>query len=109
ITRRRYGARIATFFGGTHSTLNMPIWTDAVVADLTPARLGDMLGQIAAAHRIDLIALTAQLPAWRGSTNPFAALCGQPSPDDVYLGIIEPDQSPDRPLLPSGMRKKERQ
>ena len=109
ITRRRHGARIATFFGGTHSNLNMPIWTDAVVADLTPARLRDILGEIAAAHRIDLIALAGQLPAWRGSANPFAALCGQPSPDDVYLGIIEPEQSPDEPLLPSGMRKKERQ
>jgi CelD/BcsL family acetyltransferase involved in cellulose biosynthesis len=109
ITERRHGARVATFFGGTHSNLNMPIWTDAVAADLTPARLRDLLGEIAAARRIDLFALAGQLPAWRGSANPFAALCGQPSPDDVYLGIIEPEQSPDEPLLPSGMRKKERQ
>jgi CelD/BcsL family acetyltransferase involved in cellulose biosynthesis len=29
ITERRHGVRVATFFGGTHSNLNMPIWTDA--------------------------------------------------------------------------------
>jgi CelD/BcsL family acetyltransferase involved in cellulose biosynthesis len=109
ITERRHQARVAGFFGGAHSNLNMPIWTDAVAADLVPARLRGILGEVAAAHRIDLFALAGQLPAWRGAANPFAALCGQPSPDDVYLGTIAPEQPPREPLLPSGMRKKERQ
>src|ERR1700722_1262856 len=108
ITEHRHGVRVATFFGGAHSNLNMPIWTDAVAADLTPARLHGILGEVAA-HRIDLFALAGQLPAWRGAANPFAALYGQPSPDDVYLGTIAPEQPPREPLLPSGMRKKERQ
>jgi CelD/BcsL family acetyltransferase involved in cellulose biosynthesis len=34
ITERRHCARVPTFFGGSHSNLNMPIWTDAVAAEL---------------------------------------------------------------------------
>jgi CelD/BcsL family acetyltransferase involved in cellulose biosynthesis len=109
IAERRHGARIATFFGGRHSNLNMPIWTDDVAADLTEARLRAILGEIATAHRIDLFALIGQPPVWRGATNPFAALSGQPSADDVYFGTIKPNQRPPRPPLPSGLRKKERQ
>jgi CelD/BcsL family acetyltransferase involved in cellulose biosynthesis len=109
ICERRHGVRIAVFFGGSHSNLNMPIWTHGVAADLTLPRLRRILGEIAAAHRIDLFALTGQLPAWRGSANPFAALSGQPAADDVYFGSIEPEQPSHEPLLPSGLRKKERQ
>jgi CelD/BcsL family acetyltransferase involved in cellulose biosynthesis len=109
IAERRHGARIATFFGGRHSNLNMPIWTDGVAADLTHARLRAILGDIAAAHRIDLFALIGQPPVWRGAANPFAALSGQPSADDVYFGTIEPNRRLGRPQLPSGLRKKERQ
>jgi CelD/BcsL family acetyltransferase involved in cellulose biosynthesis len=109
ISERRHGARVATFFGGSHSNLNMPIWTDAVAADLTQARLRAILGEIAAAHEIDLFALVGQPLAWRGAANPFAALSVQPSADDVYFGVIEPEQPPQDPLLPSKMRKKERQ
>jgi len=109
ITARRHSARVATFFGGSHSNLNMPIWTDAVAAELTKARLRAIFGEIAAALRIDLFALVGQPLAWRGTANPFAALSGQPSADDVYFGVIEPEQPPQDPLLPSKMRKKERQ
>ncbi len=109
ITERRHRARIATFFGGSHSNLNMPIWMDAVAADLGLARLRAMFGEIAAAHGIDLFALVGQPLAWRGAANPFAALSGQPSADDVYFGAVEPEQPLQDPLLPSKMRKKERQ
>jgi CelD/BcsL family acetyltransferase involved in cellulose biosynthesis len=109
IAERRHGAGVAAFFGGTHSNLNMPIWTDAVAADLTLLRLQAILGEIAAAHQIDLFALTGQPPAWQGAANPLAALSGQPSADDVYFGTIEPEQPPQEPLLPSGLRKKGRQ
>jgi CelD/BcsL family acetyltransferase involved in cellulose biosynthesis len=109
ITERRRGARVAAFFGGSHSNLNMPVWTEAVAADLTATRLHAMFGEIASARGIDLYALVGQPLAWRGAENPFAALSGQPSADDVYFGIIEPEQPPQDPLLPSKMRKKERQ
>ena len=109
VAERRHGARIATFFGGRHSNLNMPIWTDDVAADLTQARLRAILGEIAAAHRIDLFALIGQPPVWRGAANPFAALSGQRSADDVYFGTIKPNRRLGRPQLPSGLRKKERQ
>lgn len=106
IRRRLRGAQLATFFGGRHSNLNMPIFTAA--ADLTPGRLRGLLGELAAAHGIDLFALVGQPRAWQGITNPFAALPLQPSPDDVYFGTLTPER-PAPPRLPSGLRKKERQ
>ena len=109
ITERRHGARVAAFFGGSHSNLNMPICTQTVAAELTKARLRAILGGIAAAHRIDLFALIGQPHTWRESVNPFATLSGQPSADDVYFGVMEPERRPQDPLLPSKMRKKERQ
>jgi CelD/BcsL family acetyltransferase involved in cellulose biosynthesis len=108
ILERRYGAAIAAFFGGSHSNLNMPVFTAAVAAELTPDRLNRMLRDIATAHRVDLFALTGQPPVWQGVANPLAVLPFQRSPDDVYFGILPPDRPMPRPL-PSGMRKKERQ
>jgi CelD/BcsL family acetyltransferase involved in cellulose biosynthesis len=108
ILERRYGAGIAAFFGGSHSNLNMPVFTAAVADDLTPDRLNRMLREIAAGHGVDLFALTGQPPVWQGVANPLAALPFQRSPDDVYFGTLPPDQPAPR-RLPSGLRKKERQ
>jgi CelD/BcsL family acetyltransferase involved in cellulose biosynthesis len=108
IVERRYGAGIAAFFGGSHSNLNMPVFTAAIAADLTPDRLNGMLREIAPAHGVDLFALTGQPPLWEGVANPFAALPFQRSADDVYFGTLPPGR-PTPPRLPSGMRKKERQ
>jgi CelD/BcsL family acetyltransferase involved in cellulose biosynthesis len=108
ILERRHGAGIAAFFGGSHSNLNMPVFTAAVAAELTPDRLNRMLREIAAADGVDLFALTGQPPVWQGVANPFAALPFQRSADDVYFGTLPPDR-PTPPRLPSGMRKKERQ
>jgi CelD/BcsL family acetyltransferase involved in cellulose biosynthesis len=109
ILERRYGAGIAAYFGGSHSNLNMPVFTAAVAADLTADRLNRMLREIAAAHGVDLFALIGQPPVWQGLANPFAALPFQRcSADDVYFGTLLPDR-PTPPRLPSGLRKKERQ
>jgi CelD/BcsL family acetyltransferase involved in cellulose biosynthesis len=108
ILERRYGAGIAAFFGGSHSNLNMPVFTAAVAADLTPDRLNLMLREIGRAHGVDLFALTGQPPLWQGVANPLAALPFQRSADDVYFGTL-PSDRPTPPRLPSGMRKKERQ
>jgi CelD/BcsL family acetyltransferase involved in cellulose biosynthesis len=108
IREQRYRIRVAAFSGGSHSNLNMPIWTEAVAADLTPERLRAILDEIAAAHRIDLFALTGLIPTWRGAANPLAALPRQPAADDVYFGTIAQIR-PWPPRLPSGLRKKERQ
>jgi CelD/BcsL family acetyltransferase involved in cellulose biosynthesis len=105
---RRYGVGIAAFFGGSHSNLNMPVFTAAVAPELTPDRLNRMLREIGTAHGVDLFALTGQPPVWQGVANPFAALPFQRSPDDVYFTTLSPDR-PTPPRLPSGMRKKERQ
>jgi CelD/BcsL family acetyltransferase involved in cellulose biosynthesis len=108
VLERRHGARIAAFFGGNHSNLNMPVVSAAAAAELTPDRLTRMLGEVGTAHGVDLFALTGQPPMWQGVANPFAALTFQRSPDDVYFGTLAPDQ-PTPPRLPSGLRKKERQ
>jgi CelD/BcsL family acetyltransferase involved in cellulose biosynthesis len=108
ILERRHGAAIAAYFGGSHSNLNMPVFTAAVAADLTPDRLARMLREIAAAHGVDLFALVGQPPVWQGLANPFAALPFQRSADDVYFGTLPPDHPTPR-RLPSGLRKKERQ
>jgi CelD/BcsL family acetyltransferase involved in cellulose biosynthesis len=107
IVERRHGAGIAAFFGGSHSNLNMPVFTAAAAADLTPDRLHRMLCEVGVAHGVDLFALTGQPPVWQGVANPFAALSFQRSPNDVYFGTLAPDQP--TPRLPSGLRKKERQ
>ncbi len=108
ILERRYGVGVASYFGGSHSNLNMPVFTASVAAALTPDRLNHMLREIGTAHGVDLFALTGQPPVWEGVANPFAALPFQRSPDDVYFGTLSPDR-PTPPRLPSGMRKKERQ
>jgi CelD/BcsL family acetyltransferase involved in cellulose biosynthesis len=109
VSVRRHGARVATFFGGSHSNLNMPILAPAAAPDVTAPRLDAILGTIAAARDVDLFALTGQPPVWRGAANPLAALARQPSADDVYYGVIESEPPAQDPLLPSKMRKKERQ
>jgi CelD/BcsL family acetyltransferase involved in cellulose biosynthesis len=108
VLERRYGAGIAAFFGGSHANLNMPVFTAAAAAELTPDRLNRVLRDIGTAHAVDLFELTGQPPVWQDVANPFAALPFQRSPDDVYFGTLPPDR-PMPPRLPSGMRKKERQ
>jgi len=108
IRQRLHGAQLAAFFGSSHSNLNMPVFTPAAAAELTPARLRRLLREIAAEHGIDLFALAGQPRAWQGTANPFARLAHQPSPDDVYFGTLTPEH-PAPPRLPSGLRKKERQ
>jgi CelD/BcsL family acetyltransferase involved in cellulose biosynthesis len=107
ILERPYGAGIAAFFGGSHSNLNMPVFTGAIAAELTPDRLDRMLREIGPAHGVDVFALTGQPPLWQGVANPLAALPFQRSADDVYFGTLAAGEPP--PRLPSGMRKKERQ
>ncbi len=107
VLERPYGAGIAAFFGGSHSNLNMPVFTGAIAAELTPDRLDRMLREIAPAHGVDVFALTGQPPLWQGVANPLAALPFQRSADDVYFGTLAAGRPP--PRLPSGMRKKERQ
>ena len=48
-------------------------------------RLTRLLGEVGAAHGVDLFALTGQPPMWQGVANPFAALTFQRSPDDARL------------------------
>jgi CelD/BcsL family acetyltransferase involved in cellulose biosynthesis len=102
ISMRRYGCHIVRFCGGSHSNLNMPIWRGNLPL---AARL---LAEIAALRGVDVFALVGQPQSWQGVPNPFATLARQPSPDDVYIGTLDPGGPQFSPRLPSGMRKKER-
>ncbi len=104
VRSRHYGCHVAGFCGGTHSNLNIAIWRPE--ADLAAMRVGAVLAEIAALRDIDLFALLGQPQIWRGVPNPFATLARQPSPDDVYMGLLDGGES--MPHLPSGMRKKGR-
>jgi CelD/BcsL family acetyltransferase involved in cellulose biosynthesis len=106
IRELRHGCAVARFCGGSHANLNMAMWRSEGAADLTEAQVVGLLGDVAQARDIDLFALLGQPPSWRGVRNPFAALRRQPSPDDVYIGALDPAGT--LPHLPSGMRKKAR-
>ena len=105
LVRTRWrGCHVASFCGGSHSNLNMPIWRDEAAA---ATQVRGVLSDIAAARGIDLFALRGQPQVWRGVPNPFAALPRQPSPDDVHNGTLDPTTQ-SAPRLPRGMRKKAR-
>ena len=104
VSLRRCGCHVARFCGGNHSNLNMPMWRPE--AGLAATQVDAVLAEIAAIRDIDLFALHGQPQIWQGVPNPFAALARQPSPDDVFTGLLDGDES--MPHLPSGMRKKGR-
>jgi CelD/BcsL family acetyltransferase involved in cellulose biosynthesis len=108
IRERRHGCHIARFCGGSHSNLNMAIWRPDVAVKLAEPQVVGLLGDVAAARSIDLFTLLGQPSVWCGVQNPFATLPRQPSPDDVYVGNLDPAAPQFKPRLPSRMRKKQR-
>ena len=99
---------VASFGGGSHSNLNMPIWRPDVAASITRRQVRNLLRDIARAAQIDLFVLLGQPLAWRDVPNPFASLPCQPSPDDVFFNKVDPASSEFKLRLPKIMREKER-
>jgi CelD/BcsL family acetyltransferase involved in cellulose biosynthesis len=108
IRERRHGCHIARFCGGSHSNLNMAIWRPDVAVNPARPQVVGLLEGVAAARSIDLFALLGQPSVWCGVQNPFATLSRQPSPDDVYVGTLDPAAPQFKPRLASRMRKKQR-
>src|SRR4051794_19891733 len=105
---------IARFPGGTHSSINMGLWTRAAAAEITATALHAILCSAGRQYGIDAFELTRQPLEWRGMENPFARLPRQMTVDDVY-GVTLPLGSREAVLgavltrdMRSRLRKKER-
>ena len=79
-TASESGITVARFFGGKHTTFNMPVMAQDFAATAGKADADALLDQIRARpDRPDLMALDRQPLRWRDVANPFASLPMQPS------------------------------
>jgi CelD/BcsL family acetyltransferase involved in cellulose biosynthesis len=87
--QRQFGIGIATYLGGSHFNLNLPL------AD-PHLRLGEgaasaLLDAYAKAAGADLVLLRNQPERWKGMQHPFLCLPHYGAPDDVRLVVIDGD------------------
>ncbi len=70
------GIRVASFFGGKHVSLNMPLWRRDTMASVTPNDLDCVLDKLRRHNVADLLALTRQPLEWSDAgtmrANPMA-------------------------------------
>ena len=87
LLERKFGAlRGATFFGGKHATLNMPLWRRDVASRFTAQDMRSVMSAIAAqANGIDLVMLHSQPATWDGTPNPFMLLPHQRASEDNFV------------------------
>jgi CelD/BcsL family acetyltransferase involved in cellulose biosynthesis len=86
VMRRLGRLRVASFFGGKHATLNMPLWRRDGAAHIDAAMLRTAIAEIG--HQrpaLDLILLHNQPAVWNGVPNPFMALPHQRSSEDNFV------------------------
>jgi CelD/BcsL family acetyltransferase involved in cellulose biosynthesis len=83
------GLRVVEFLGGKHANFNMAVWQRDVAtkisADDLRAALNGLIGHA------DILRLTSQPLTWSGTTNPFALLPQQRSPNFGFSGVLAPD------------------
>jgi len=79
---RKFGARVARFLGGKHSTFNMPLWRRDFAGAATASDLAAVLEGLRAADAADALALGQQPLRWGEFANPMAQLPHQPSVND---------------------------
>ncbi len=113
VTGRLGPMTIASFFGGKHATLNMPLWRRDVAERFSADDMRNVLSQIAAqCPEIDLLLLHNQPESWHGTRNPFAALPHQrTSEDNFVLNFAPSSQDPECQVsraVRSRLRNKER-
>jgi CelD/BcsL family acetyltransferase involved in cellulose biosynthesis len=90
----QFGARIAGFMGGKHSTFNMALWNREFAAGATADDLDTLISAIGKRSEADVLALSQQPLRWRDLPNPMALLPHQPSANDCPLMTIEPNTPP---------------
>ena len=103
---RENGAQVARFMGGKHPTFNMPVWQAAFAAFATASDVAAIINAIRQeADGIDVLALTQQPKQWRGVSNPFAQLAGQPSANPVPSMSMTPAAKPEDRVSASTRRR----
>ncbi len=105
------GLRVVEFLGGTHTNFNMAIWQREAVSKINAEDLRAVLKGFAG--KADILRLTNQPLSWGGTTNPFALLPQQRSPNFGFSGALAPDfeallRARTNATARKKMRKKER-
>jgi CelD/BcsL family acetyltransferase involved in cellulose biosynthesis len=78
--------RVATFFGGKHSTINMALWRRDVADSFTSADMRSILSRVSrTAPDLDFVLLFNQPHTWNGAANPFALLPRHRSTEDNFV------------------------
>jgi CelD/BcsL family acetyltransferase involved in cellulose biosynthesis len=83
------GRRVVEFLGGSHANFNMAVWHRDAVTKIGKEELRSVLGQLAG--EADILRLTNQPLTWAGTTNPFALLPQQRSPNFGFSGALAND------------------
>lgn len=88
--RRTFARRhVVEFLGGSHANFNMAVWHRDAVAKIAAADLRAVLDRLSG--QADILRLTNQPLTWAGTTNPFALLPQQPSPNFGFSGALSRD------------------
>jgi len=89
--RRKLGAfHVVEFLGGKHANFNLALWRRDAVASITAEDLSAVI-RVLNSRRVDALVLLNQSLTWQGTTNPFALLPHQRSPNFGYSGALTPD------------------
>jgi CelD/BcsL family acetyltransferase involved in cellulose biosynthesis len=83
------GLRVLEFLGGKHANFNVALWCRDLAAGITKSEIQDILSRLAG--QADALMLINQSLTWRGTSNPFALLPYQVSPNMGYSGALAPD------------------
>lgn len=80
---------VVEFLGGSHANFNMAVWHRDAVAKIGADDLRAVLDRLSG--QADILRLTNQPLTWAGTTNPFALLPQQPSPNFGFSGALSRD------------------
>lgn len=83
------GRRVVEFLGGSHANFNMAVWHADAVGRIGAEELHQVLDQLV--EEADILRLTNQPLTWSGTTNPFALLPRQRSPNFGFSGALSHD------------------
>ena len=83
------GRQVVEFLGGSHANFNMAVWHREAVAKIGAGDLRAVLDGLAG--QADILRLTNQPLTWAGTTNPFALLPQQRSPNFGFSGALSRD------------------
>jgi CelD/BcsL family acetyltransferase involved in cellulose biosynthesis len=115
LASRRIGfLTAATFIGGKHATLNLPVWRVDYAQGLSADELNQILDRVAGkVPGIDLLLLLNQPAEWNGLRNPFVLLPHRRAADDNFRLTLSAGPDPIAANISQGtrrrLRKKENQ